>query len=226
MSGSGIALNNPKRNFALVGLVILVIPELVNSPWAIYLTKPLACIFLLVFSLSNYEEARTRNLLLGGILFSLLGDTILMFPGELVFLVGLGSFLIAQILYTVTFFRLGSKPFGSVVTKLWLLTILLYLLLFMFYLKELVGDMFVPILFYALAISLMLSMAIGLKNVIGKRPWAFIVLGAAFFVLSDSLLAIDKFAQPLPINRLLIMSTYLIAQFGIVFGLVEGQEKS
>jgi len=40
-------------------------------------------------------------------------------------------------------------------------------------------------------------------------------------VLSDSFLAINKFYQPIPISKIIIMSTYSIAQYLIVLGLLK-----
>ena len=53
-----------------------------------------------------------------------------------------------------------------------------------------------------------------------KRSFAFIFVGALFFMVSDSLLAINKFMQPLPMASLTIMATYIVAQFLIVEGAV------
>ncbi len=226
MNGSNRGFKNHLTAYLSLSLVILVLPELISGQWVIYLSKPLAMIYLLWVSIKEYRSPKTRNLVLGAILFSLAGDIILMFSGEITFLTGLGSFLVAQILYAVIFFKLGSKPTGTLSTRILLLGILAYLLLFMFYIKELVGDMFLPILIYALAISTMLSLATGLKDVVERGFGLMILVGAAFFVISDSLLAIDKFAQDLPMDRILIMATYLAAQYGIVVGLIGVQDGS
>jgi uncharacterized membrane protein YhhN len=47
------------------------------------------------------------------------------------------------------------------------------------------------------------------------------VAGALLFVCSDSLLAINKFGQPFRFAGLLIMFTYCLAQFLIVWGVVK-----
>jgi uncharacterized membrane protein YhhN len=44
--------------------------------------------------------------------------------------------------------------------------------------------------------------------------------GALTFMISDSLLAIDKFLLPVSHASLLIMSTYIIAQFLLIQGLI------
>jgi uncharacterized membrane protein YhhN len=49
----------------------------------------------------------------------------------------------------------------------------------------------------------------------------YFVAGAVLFVLSDSLLAINKFYQPLAFAGTLIMLTYCAAQYFIVMGFIK-----
>jgi uncharacterized membrane protein YhhN len=49
------------------------------------------------------------------------------------------------------------------------------------------------------------------------RP--LVAMGAALFVVSDTILAVDKFLTPVPRAHLWVMATYLLAQAGIVGGL-------
>jgi len=46
------------------------------------------------------------------------------------------------------------------------------------------------------------------------------MVGAIFFMLSDTLLAMNKFVAPIENERVLIMSTYIIAQFLIAKGII------
>jgi len=45
---------------------------------------------------------------------------------------------------------------------------------------------------------------------------AWVAVGACFFMLSDSLLAINKFVMPLPLAQLWVLATYYAAQVLIV----------
>ena len=82
-------------------------------------------------------------------------------------------------------------------------------------------DLKVPVCIYALTISLMLIMA--LKGAFNWETNAkyLVLIGAAFFVTSDSILAINKFQAPIPLASFWIMLTYLIAQFSITSGILE-----
>jgi uncharacterized membrane protein YhhN len=48
-----------------------------------------------------------------------------------------------------------------------------------------------------------------------------ILAGAAFFMISDSLLALNKFYEPLPFSNISIISTYALAQYSIVLGILK-----
>jgi uncharacterized membrane protein YhhN len=47
-------------------------------------------------------------------------------------------------------------------------------------------------------------------------------VGAGFFMLSDTLLALNKFVTPLPLAPLWVLATYYAAQVLIVRGLLAG----
>jgi uncharacterized membrane protein YhhN len=57
-----------------------------------------------------------------------------------------------------------------------------------------------------------------------SRSFTLIFTGALFFMLSDSLLAINKFMTPLHLASLAVMTTYIIAQYLIVEGFISHHE--
>jgi hypothetical protein len=56
--------------------------------------------------------------------------------------------------------------------------------------------------------------------VLGDRAARQVALGACFFMLSDSLLATNRFVQPLPLAQVGVLATYYAAQAFIVHGMV------
>jgi uncharacterized membrane protein YhhN len=56
-------------------------------------------------------------------------------------------------------------------------------------------------------------------------PFQSVLIGALLFIASDSILAFNKFYQPIPYASLLIMVTYLAAQYGIVWGILHLNQK-
>jgi uncharacterized membrane protein YhhN len=82
------------------------------------------------------------------------------------------------------------------------------------------GPLKIPVSIYALTISIMLGFA--WRGFISWNDNArfYILFGAIAFIASDSFLAINKFQEPINNAAILIMSTYLAAQFGIVYGVI------
>lgn len=77
-----------------------------------------------------------------------------------------------------------------------------------------------PVLMYAIIITVMAIMAVNRYGKVNIFSFKLILYGALFFLLSDSALAVNKFAQPIPQAGVLIMGTYMIAQYLIVYGTV------
>jgi uncharacterized membrane protein YhhN len=60
------------------------------------------------------------------------------------------------------------------------------------------------------------------KSTIASTYW-LVFGGALLFIISDSLLAIDKFSKHLPFSQISIMTTYAFAQYNIVFGILKSK---
>lgn len=52
-------------------------------------------------------------------------------------------------------------------------------------------------------------------------PVLLCAIGAVLFIISDSLIAVDKFFVPLTYRTSLIMITYYLAQLGITLSILE-----
>ena len=76
-----------------------------------------------------------------------------------------------------------------------------------------IGELFIPVLIY---MSVLLGMAIA--TLVSKNTNSWLILGGLSFVLSDSLLGIDKFYSPIPYATLFIMISYYFAQYALVRG--------
>jgi uncharacterized membrane protein YhhN len=63
-------------------------------------------------------------------------------------------------------------------------------------------------------------MALNRKEIKPVKSFHFVFLGSLLFVISDSVIAINKFFQPIPFDGIIVMSTYMAAQFLIVKGLI------
>lgn len=146
-----------------------------------------------------------------GLIFSLFGDIFLMFDGELCFIFGLLSFLVAHVFYIKMFYntRKSNQNIGLLVTLLGLTS------LYTSYLYEHVYieggyPLFGATVVYAIAITAMAYYAILNSN----HALAF---GVIMFMISDATLAFDKFVAQSPDTtyEIVVMITYHIAQFCI-----------
>lgn len=71
----------------------------------------------------------------------------------------------------------------------------------------------------------MLFVSIQLVLTKSLQSGVFVFIGALLFVLSDSLLAWNMFYQKIEYGSFYVMSTYLFAQFLIVYGWVNSAKK-
>lgn len=173
-------------------------------------TKPLILTFLLLYYFG--ATAKKRGLYVAAVLFSLLGDVLLIYEGEVNFMLGLLSFLTAHILFIVIVFNSLTKSIIKVKLVVFIPFSVVCLGLIMF-LKDSLGEMLIPVVIYAIVI--LVFGAISLLNYLLHKSKSSLTLlvGSLFFLISDSVLAIDKFYEPNEIFPVIIMTTYILAQY-------------
>jgi len=157
------------------------------------------------------------------VLLSLAGD-ILLLPTVDNFLFGLLSFLMVHILYIFCFLRIESRPLAVPFIRRHPWSIFLMILFggWMFLqLRNGAGELAWAILIYIIAIAVMTLTALNREAGVGKSSYRYVAFGAVFFVVSDSVLAWDRFVHPVDSASLWIMGTYGIAQLLIITGLVK-----
>ena len=191
-----------------------------------WLFKPLTMVFAIIFvafsarpsSVGGTFDSKPWWLLGAALVGSLAGDAFLMVEGF--FIPGLVSFLLAHVAYIVLF-RQGvawfPRPLALVVT----LGVggAMYAFLWQ---GGLPVELRIPVAVYVTVIALMAAQAIGRAGELGDRAARQVALGACFFMLSDSLLATNRFVQPLPLAQVWVLATYYAAQAFIVHGMVVG----
>jgi len=216
-----VVLDRFNRIYALIFLAMMVsLVELPSLPmWAClsWVVKPLIMLSLGYFFVTykHFEFSLNDKLFLGAILASLTGDVILMFGGDLAFGLGVGAFMVAQLLYAWVFAQEGSV---KVFREIGIVFLAGYAVGFLHYLWPELGIMKAPILVYTLAILTMGICALSRKHRVSRKSFGWVLLGALFFILSDSILAIHRFGYPIPLQRFTVMGTYMLAQYLIVFG--------
>ncbi|MEA9412379.1 lysoplasmalogenase [Flavobacterium sp. PL02] len=201
--------------------LLILLYNLENVAW--YLKGLLIPILWLAVYFS--EDFPSKKILLGALLFSWIGDVILLFAdkAEIYFILGLVAFLISHVIYIILFNKQNKPdvPKNKGVFFIGLALILVYLATMLTVLLPKLGDLQLPVIVYALTISTMLLYAFS-GYLIWKKPAnTYILVGAIIFVLSDSILAMDKFYEPIYKSSFFIMLTYLMAQYLIVIGILK-----
>jgi uncharacterized membrane protein YhhN len=191
--------------------------------------KPLIMIGLMAYYYV-LSPARSR-LFFVALFFCWLGDVLLIFQSNdpLFFMGGLASFLTGHIVYIFCYRQLqtissskvllGSQKvrfaFPIILAGTGLVTILYPLL----------GALRIPVMIYALAITLMALTALFRYGRTNSTSFLLIFIGAVLFMVSDSLLAINKFHHAFSAAGALVMLTYSVAQFLIVEGALAHEKK-
>lgn len=207
-----------------------VIFDLKGLPYGIWTFKPLLMPLLMFW---YYKETKAKftfdKILLASLFFSWWGDNFLMpeiFKTDINFLLGLGSFLIAHLLYIKVFSMTPKNE--SYIKKNWFIPLIflaygLSLILFLFQ-SDVPGfkEMSIPVIIYATIIMLMVVTAINRKFNVNTKSYQWVLIGALLFMVSDTLIALSRFTYLFEnaqfIARLLIMPLYVIGQYYIVRG--------
>src|SRR6476620_8989038 len=208
--------------FALVLLIDLVAVYLNNESLQFiskHLLMPLLAIYLLLQTSSATSSLKVWIFL--ALFFSWLGDILLLFEerGSNFFLFGLSAFLVAQVFYIVFFHNIRMREYirGN---ALLLLLVIVYYSVLINVLSPYLGNMKLPVRIYGVVLSFMLMLAMHTMLGKNKRAALWMTMGAILFVVSDSLLAFNKFFSPFNYAGVVIMLTYGLAQLFITEGAV------
>lgn len=194
-----------------------------------YMVKPLIMIWVAIYFMI-FKRKKTFVLpVLLAFFFSWLGDIFLMFSGknELFFFAGVGGFFCAQLTYIYTFTTYSEKGGKGYLQKnpLLVLVFLAYLggiLILLF--PGLEGMMKPIIIVYALSLIGMSMMALNRMGRVGRRSYLLVFVGSILFLLSDSMIALNKFYAEFWLAGFWIMITYIAAQYLIMRGLILEEE--
>jgi len=177
----------------------------------VYLFKPLSTLLviavaLLSLAIPDAQAAYTMGIT-AGLILSLGGDVALMFPSQRAFTLGLALFLLAHLVYSLTFTLPNGFHPPDLISGAVLLAVAAACYL---YLKPGLGSMKGPVLVYILVICFMAHRALSLffgDAFTPAQAW-LASAGAVLFLLSDWILAIDRFRHPLKRERLGLLAYY------------------
>lgn len=197
---------------------------LIQSDRLHYVAKPLLIPALLLLLYFTASQVKGKTLLMAGLVFSWMGDVLLMFESrdKLFFIFGLVCFLTTHVFYIIYFLRIRPANI-SLLKKQPILMALVpaYGITLVWQLYPHLGDLKLPVMVYAAVICTMLLCSLHVYLKVNKKAAVYYLSGAAAFVLSDSLLAVNKFYEPFAYAGVFIMLTYCAAQYFIVRGYIE-----
>lgn len=177
--------------------------------------KAATTILIIVFAWRRGGGDLYSRSILFGLLASLAGDVFLLWP-QRGSVPGLVSFLIAHLAYLFAFSgglrrgpaiapTLGYAAFSIVVLGLlW---------------RSIPDALHGPVAVYVAALAAMAALAASMAMRAKRRAPAYAsysqaaAIGAGLFVISDATLAINKFAGPLPLASVWVLTTYWFAQW-------------
>jgi len=169
-----------------------------------------------------------------GAVFCLAGDVFLMVPRDM-FIFGLLAFLFGHICYILglnnvpPLVNMGGLFLLIILENVLAIVTIIILAIYLIWLFPKLSRglaekgkkaLRIPVLIYSLVISLMVYSALMTWNRAGWTNAAALSasIGAVLFFASDSMLAWDRFINPLSHARLRVMVTYHLGQIGIILG--------
>lgn len=181
------------------------------------IAKPLAMVWPL-FLVARQPVQEGRRWLLAALAAGLAGDILLLDPHD--FVAGLACFLVGHLAY-LRLWRIGTPWFVSRPALVATLGVGAFMALVLWQ-GGLPTDLRAPVSAYIGVIALMAAQALGRARVLNSEGARWSAAGACCFMLSDTLLALNRFVLPLPLAELWILATYYAAQMLIVAGVLRG----
>ena len=210
---------------AAIGEIISI---LMDQPSLELICKPALMLTLGLYYWASQKERQepVMTSVVMAILFSCLGDVLLMLQesNPNYFMFGLGAFLFAHIFYIFAYKQHRGDESGNELQGLQKIRFALPIVLagtgLVTILYNRLGDLKIPVLLYAGVLTYMVLMALFRFGRTNAGSFAMVFGGAILFMMSDSLIAINKFLEPLSKAGFWVMITYISAQYLIVQGLI------
>lgn len=186
---------------ALIGGGLYIYATSSTNTWLAFAAKPVP-VLMLLFWLGSDPASTYRRWIMLGLGLSILGDLALAWPDDL-FIAGLAAFLCAHLAYLRAYLADTRKSAPAALLAATVSGTGLFTLLAWHHL----GELLIPVAVYALVISAMLWRALACGGLAA--------IGALSFVLSDSLIGIDRFVSAFASAPYLIILFYWLGQWAI-----------
>ncbi|MAD04474.1 MAG: lysoplasmalogenase [Pseudoalteromonas sp.] len=194
--------------------LLLFMPALPQPFMALFKTLPIGVLIVMVLKARSQLQNRTFITLLFALSFSALGDVLLALDTGQLFIGGLAAFFVSHAFYIITMLPIKNWRLDVVFLYLFLAIIVFCL----FYPN--LNDLLIPVIFYMLVLTIMASF-----SWMTDKSNGFLVLGGAVFVISDSILGLNRFYLEIAYADIAIMGSYYLAQFCLVIGFLQATSK-
>ena len=190
-----------------------------------HIVKPL--LMILLGGYYYFSSTERSAVILIAIFFSFLGDSFLLYEyrNGIYFILGLLSFLLAHLFYIIALrryrFEGEEDQLGTVQKARMAFPVILAATGLVVVLYPRLGDLRLPVIVYAGVLMFMVLNALFRFQKTSAKSFWIVSSGAVLFMISDSILAMNKFLQPVYHAGVWIMLTYLAGQFLIVRGFIE-----
>lgn len=194
-----------------ITVFLLIRAEFRSEQRQVFFFKPLSTLLVILVAALSLRTAGVKigytAGVLVGLILSLGGDVMLMFPSGRAFLAGLVLFLLAHVAYAVTFTLFNGFYPGDLISggALLALAVVIYR-----YLEPGLEKIKVPVIVYIVVISFMVNRAISafFGTTFGPTQAWLMAGGAILFWISDLMLAVNRFRQPFKHHRLSLAFYY------------------
>lgn len=211
-------------NLYMVVAIVHIYTLISDNEQYILISKYLLMPMLILHVIVNCKKV-LKNVIpfITALFFCWVGDILLIYADvyEQFFMFGLAAFLIGHLFYIWSFRKYAHKTISLFKRKPWIILLpVLYSIVLISIVFSNLEDMMIPVIIYAIAITVMCIAAINRSGRTNFYSFLFVFIGALFFIASDSMIAINRFYTEISSASLLIMSTYIIAQYLITSGLL------
>lgn len=194
----------------LTGAMAFFVGIAIDQYWLRMIAKPLP-VLAMATAVAAVNRQRYGVRIFAGLVFCLLGD-VLLEASAATFLYGVGAFFAGHLCYIAAFWGEDRtlRPVAALIFGAWGAAVVLVLLPG---LRE--QGMAIPVAVYTLAIAVMMWRAAARWRPGSGPPVAYAATGAMLFGISDSMIAVNRFGEPLAGVRYWIILLYWLGQLGI-----------
>jgi uncharacterized membrane protein YhhN len=217
---------SPKvKYFSLLYLIVAtgeIITTIQQNQLLEFIFKPLLMVSLAALYLVSVKKP--SFIYVSALFFSFWGDVLLLFP-EKYFIIGLVSFLLTHILF-IRFIFGGIVHFSLIKFLKAFVIFGSYFGIIVSIIHSNLNEMFFPVIAYGTVISIFGSFALMNYTQDTSSINLWLLLGALFFIVSDSIIALNKFYLQNASMGTIIMLTYILAQYFICKAIIGKSAKS